>query len=83
VRRIARNLGLTVVVVTHDIDEAAVMADRALIMTANPGRIQSDVVLRAANEGADGFQRARSILAEAYEKAAGRQLLTVESSWSN
>lgn len=83
VRRIARSLGLMAVVVTHDIDEAAIMADRALIMTANPGRIQSDVVLRGANGGPDGFQRARSMLAEAYEKAAGRQLMAVESSWSN
>lgn len=83
VRRIARSLGLTVIVVTHDIDEAAVMADRALIMSANPGRIQSDVVLRAANATSDGFQRARDILADAYEKAAGRLLLAVESGWNN
>jgi NitT/TauT family transport system ATP-binding protein len=83
VRRIARSLGLTVVVVTHDIDEAAVMADRALIMTANPGRIQSDVVLRPTGGGSDGFQRARAILADTYERAAGRQLQAVESSWNN
>lgn len=83
VRRIARDLGLTVVVVTHDIDEGAAMADRALIMSANPGRIQSDVVLRTPGTGSDGFQRARAILAEAYEKAAGRQLLAAESSWHN
>ncbi len=82
VRRISRALGLTVVVVTHDIDEAAAMADRALIMTANPGRIQSEVVLRAVND-ADGFQQARSTLADAYEKAAGRQILAAESSWNN
>lgn len=82
VRRIARSLGLTVVVVTHDIDEAAAMADRALIMTANPGRIQSEIVLRAVNDS-DGFENARSKLADAYEKAAGRQLLAAESSWNN
>jgi len=83
VRRIAHSLGLTVVVVTHDIDEAAAMADRALIMTADPGRIQSDIVLRTLDAGSDGFQRARTILAEAYEKAAGRQLLAVGSTWHN
>jgi NitT/TauT family transport system ATP-binding protein len=83
VRRIARKFGLTVIVVTHDIDEAAIMADRALIMTAEPGRIQSEVQLRAENGGNDSFQRARTILADAYEKAAGRQLLAAESSWSN
>jgi len=30
---------LTMVIVTHDIDEAIAMADRVLIMSANPGRI--------------------------------------------
>lgn len=83
VRRIARSVGLTVIVVTHDIDEAAIMADRALIMSANPGRIQSDVVLRTTNATSDGFQLARAILADAYEKAAGRQLLAVESGWNH
>lgn len=83
VRRIARDLGLTVIVVTHDIDEAAIMADRALIMTANPGRIQSEVRLRTENAGSDGFQRARTILTDAYERAAGRQLLAAENNWNN
>ncbi len=37
--RISSKAGLTMVIVTHDIDEAAAMADRVLIMSANPGRI--------------------------------------------
>jgi ABC-type nitrate/sulfonate/bicarbonate transport system ATPase subunit len=37
--RIASHAELTMVIVTHDIDEAAAMADRVLIMSANPGRI--------------------------------------------
>ncbi len=37
--RIADQAKLTLVIVTHDIDEAAAMADRILIMSANPGRI--------------------------------------------
>ncbi len=36
---IADQAKLTLVIVTHDIDEAAAMADRILIMSANPGRI--------------------------------------------
>jgi len=34
---------LTMVMVTHDIDEAAAMADRVLIMSANPGCIVGEV----------------------------------------
>ena len=36
---ILETLGQTVIVVTHDIDEAIAMADRVLVMTASPGRI--------------------------------------------
>lgn len=39
VSAIARQEGLTLVMVTHDIDEAVAMADRVVIMAANPGRI--------------------------------------------
>jgi len=37
----ARNI--TMVIVTHDIDEAITMADRVLIMSQNPGRIVSEL----------------------------------------
>ena len=37
VRTIARKLGVTLIIVTHDINEAALMADRAFIMTSTPG----------------------------------------------
>ena len=40
--RVLETLGQTVLIVTHDIDEAIAMADRVLVMTASPGRIASD-----------------------------------------
>ncbi len=40
---ICRDRGITLVTVTHDIDEAIAMADRVLIMSQNPGRIVSEV----------------------------------------
>jgi NitT/TauT family transport system ATP-binding protein len=40
--RVLETLGQTVLVVTHDIDEAIAMADRVLVMTASPGRIAGD-----------------------------------------
>ncbi|MBK3665875.1 ABC transporter ATP-binding protein [Bradyrhizobium diazoefficiens] len=36
----------TIVFVTHDIDEAIVLADRVLIMSAGPGRILRDVAVK-------------------------------------
>lgn len=41
--RITKQLGITLVIVTHDIDEAFLMADRVVVMTPNPGRIAADI----------------------------------------
>jgi len=46
VRRIVADLGITLVIVSHDIGEAVAMADRAIVMTANPGRIAEIVPIR-------------------------------------
>jgi len=35
--------GMTVVFVTHDIDEAILLSDRVLIMSKRPGRIQTEI----------------------------------------
>mgnify|MGYP001822333284 CR=1 FL=1 len=43
VAEIASRENLTLVIVTHDIDEAVAMADRVLIMSANPGQIVGEV----------------------------------------
>jgi ABC-type nitrate/sulfonate/bicarbonate transport system ATPase subunit len=39
--RIWKNKGTTMLLVTHDVDEAIYLCDRIVIMTARPGRIQS------------------------------------------
>jgi len=43
--RILERLGQTVMFVTHDIDEAIALADRAVVMTAAPGRIAAEFTI--------------------------------------
>gem|GEM_PF-122392 len=74
VSRIARQEGLTLVIVTHDIDEAVAMADRVLIMAANPGRIAGEMTIelpapreRASTE----YSRAREALMTTFNGLVG------------
>ncbi len=69
VRRIAQDLGLTVILVTHDIGEAVAMADHAFVMEPGPGRIVCATPLapgprREADE--PGFQAERARLDALY-----------------
>src|SRR5487761_1962177 len=43
VRSIVKRLGITLILVTHDIDEAVLMADRVLIMAGSPGTVVQSV----------------------------------------
>ncbi|MEO9574257.1 MAG: ABC transporter ATP-binding protein [Tateyamaria sp.] len=42
VRDIAKRLGLTVVLVTHDVTEAVQIADRAVLLSSGPGQVSGD-----------------------------------------
>ncbi|TDL90391.1 ABC transporter ATP-binding protein [Meridianimarinicoccus aquatilis] len=74
VRKIARGLGLTLMIVTHDVGEAVRMADRVLVLDANPGRIASDIPISLSdadrNGGNDAFQREHTRLMQTYSDIA-------------
>jgi ABC-type nitrate/sulfonate/bicarbonate transport system ATPase subunit len=46
-------IGVTVLFITHDIDEAVILADRILIMSASPGRIIDDIAVPIARPRAE------------------------------
>ncbi len=74
VTRIIQQQNLTMVIVTHDVEEAVAMADRVLIMSANPGQIIGEVRIdlpfprvRASQE----FSRARETLMTTFDELVG------------
>jgi NitT/TauT family transport system ATP-binding protein len=73
VRAIAKKLGFNIVIVTHDIDEAVIMADRAVIMAGSPGDIvhEMDVALPDPRDRHDPeVQKLRSRLMTTFQEAA-------------
>ncbi|MCG6872455.1 MAG: ABC transporter ATP-binding protein [Gammaproteobacteria bacterium] len=73
VRSIGKELGINLVMVTHDIDEAVLMADRALVMAGAPGKIVHDlrVDLPDPRERQDpAVQATRSRLMQIFHDAA-------------
>ena len=45
VKSLAAELGLTLLLVTHDVDDALHLAERVIVMAPNPGRFVADVAL--------------------------------------
>jgi NitT/TauT family transport system ATP-binding protein len=43
VLKVWKTTGKTIVFVTHAVDEALILADRVIVMSANPGRVKEDV----------------------------------------
>ncbi|MEJ2061181.1 MAG: ABC transporter ATP-binding protein [Gammaproteobacteria bacterium] len=81
VAQIARREGLSMVIVTHDIDEAVAMADRVLIMAANPGRIVGemnvDMDFPRDRTKAD-FSRQREVLMKQFEQLVGNEVSAID-----
>jgi NitT/TauT family transport system ATP-binding protein len=69
--KVRRELGITVVLVTHDIDEAVYLADRVVVLTGAPSRVQEivDIPLdhprtQLGTRSSDAFGRLRGHLME-------------------
>jgi ABC-type nitrate/sulfonate/bicarbonate transport system ATPase subunit len=67
VLRLWENRRTTMLLVTHDIDEAIYMSDRILIMTQAPGRIDREIdidLARPRDRTSDSFLRFRREILE-------------------
>jgi NitT/TauT family transport system ATP-binding protein len=70
----------TVIFVTHDIEEAVYLADRIVLMCANPGRIETvysvPVEQRRTRDAIGGAELRRTITARMHQTADGRLIQT-------
>jgi len=46
VLRVSRERDITILLVTHDIDESVYVGDRVIVLTAGPGRVRADLPVR-------------------------------------
>jgi len=74
VRAISKQLGINIVMVTHDIDEAILMADRVLVMAGAPGKIVHDLKVdlpEPRDREDDAVKKMRAELMQTFQEAAG------------
>ena len=81
VRHISHHFKATMVLITHDMDEALMLATRVIALRGPPGRIVADWALQRESaafnfprdRGHEAFQRFRRRLTEALEIGAGAE----------
>lgn len=76
IRSLMRSLGMSVLLVTHDVEEAVLLADRVVVLSARPGRVvrTSTIDLPEVRDASlltdPGFHQLASELLEALEEAS-------------
>lgn len=76
VRAISKQLGFNIVMVTHDIDEAVIMADRTLVMAGSPGKMVHDLEVNIPdprNRDDEAVRSLRTHLMQVFEDAANKK----------
>jgi ABC-type nitrate/sulfonate/bicarbonate transport system ATPase subunit len=69
--------GVTVIFVTHSVEEATLMADRVVVMTAGPGRIEADIPItlaRPRDVSSPDFNEVRRCLTQRLTSHVKRQI---------
>ncbi|MEK7319470.1 MAG: ABC transporter ATP-binding protein [Pseudomonadota bacterium] len=76
--RLWQEIGVSVLFVTHNIDEAIFLAQRVVVMAAHPGSVRADIAIelpyprqRGSLEFAQHYAEIELALAEGYERRAG------------
>lgn len=76
VRRIAREMQLTVVLVTHDVSEAVAMADQTVLFRSSPGRVAVETTIALAEDerldGGPAFRAEVARIEGLYAEIAGQ-----------
>jgi NitT/TauT family transport system ATP-binding protein len=63
IRRVWRDTGTTVLMVTHDVEEAVFLGQRVVVLASDPGRIAADITLDLPDERRLTIKRAPEFLA--------------------
>ncbi len=53
---ISKSLGISTLLITHDIDEAILLSDRICILSGNPARITDEICVNEPGDGRIGFE---------------------------
>lgn len=60
--KVMEQIHLSTIFITHDIDEAILLADRIYLLTGNPGKIQEEIVIREPKPRREDFNLTEEFL---------------------